>query len=90
MLIQVMEEYTGEVDHFGDPYLDDFLESGDRVLQERGLDREFGLRAFRRGRWFLIGGRVDTYQTKSIVFGLVPEIEGARWIVDRLHVGRRH
>lgn len=89
MLIQATEECVDEADHPGDPCLNDFLANGDRVLEERGLDREFGLRAFRHGRWFLIGGRVDTHQTKSIVFGLVPEMDGARWIVDRLHVGKR-
>ena len=89
MLFSAAEECEVEVDHPGDPCLEDFLESGQRALEERGLDREFGLRVFRRGRWFLIGGRVDSHQTKSIIFGMVPEIDGARWIVDRLHVGRR-
>ena len=89
MLIQATEEYVEEIDHPGDPYLDDFLEIGDRVLSERGLGREYWLRVIRHGHWFLIGGRVDSHQTKLIIFGLVPEIEGARWIVDRLHIGRR-
>lgn len=90
MLFSAAEEYVGDVDRPGDPLLNDFLYDGEQALEERGLDREFGLRAFRRGNWFLIGGRVDSHQTKSIIFGLVPEIDGARWIVDRLLVGRRH
>jgi len=89
MLFSTAEECVVEIDGPGDPYLNDFMRSGERMLEERGLDREFGLRAFRRGRWFLIGGRVDSHQTKSIIFSLVPEIDGARWIVDRVHVGRR-
>jgi hypothetical protein len=89
MLFSAAEECVGEVDHPGDPYLEDFLESGEQILEKLGLDREFGLQVFRRGCWFLIGGRVDSHQTKSIIFSLVPEMEGARWIVDRLHVGRR-
>ena len=89
MLFSAAEEYVGEVERPGDPLLNDFLSDGEQALEELGLDREFGLRAFRRGPWFLIGGRVDSHQTKTIVFALVPEIDGARWIVDRLHIGRR-
>jgi hypothetical protein len=88
-MIQTTEEYAEGIDLPGDPHLDDFLENGHRALSERGLGREYGLRVVRHGRWFLIGGRVDSHQTKSIVFALVPEMDGARWIVDRLHVGRR-
>lgn len=42
-----------------------------------------------QGRWFTISGRVDSQRTKSALFELVPEIDGARWIVDRVHVGPR-
>ena len=89
MLFSAAEECVGGVDLAGDPLLNEFLHDGEQALEERGLDREFGLRAFRRGHWFLIGGRVDSHQTKTIIFALVPELDGARWIVDRMHVGKR-
>jgi hypothetical protein len=89
MFCRATEEYAGEFDHLGDHCLDDFLRDSRRVLEERGLDREYRLQVVRHGRWFLIAGRVDSHQTKSILFGLVPEIDEARWIVDRLHIGRR-
>jgi len=41
----------------------------------------------KEGRWFTLSGRVGTQHEKSALFELVPEIDGARWIVDRLHVG---
>jgi len=89
MLIAETEECVGGVDRSNDSCLNDFIKSSEQVLRERGLGSEFGLQVFRHGCWFFIGGRVDSHQTKSIIFALVPELDGARWIVDRLHVGSR-
>jgi hypothetical protein len=33
-------------------------------------------------------GRVDSYGTKASLFGLVPDEAGAKWIIDKLHIGR--
>jgi hypothetical protein len=41
----------------------------------------------KRGRWFVLRGRVGCHATRAAIFGLVPEMEGARWIVDELRCG---
>ncbi len=37
--------------------------------------------------WFVLTGWVDSFGTKGRLLSAVPEIEGARWIVDRIRVG---
>jgi hypothetical protein len=41
----------------------------------------------RRGRWYVLEGRVDSSATKAKLINSVPEQDGARWVVDRLVVG---
>jgi hypothetical protein len=38
--------------------------------------------------WLVLEGWVDSTRTKSRLFSLVPKINGASWIVDRLRVGK--
>lgn len=42
----------------------------------------------RQGRWLVFSGRVVSQEVKRRIFASVPERQGARWIVDRLEVGR--
>lgn len=73
----------------GDPDVRRFIERADRYLSAEVLAQRCSLMVEKQGHWFMIGGRVDSHQTKTAIFGLVPELDGAKWIVDRLHVGSR-
>jgi len=64
---------------------------GDRcraLLRRRGVSRQCDLRVERRNRWTVFEGRVDSHGTKVSLFGLVPDDAGAKWIIDKLYVGR--
>jgi hypothetical protein len=65
-----------------------FIERSRRFLRERGLARTVSVRVEKRGKWLVLRGQVDSAGTKSALFGLVPRVGGAAWIVDHLHVGR--
>ena len=79
--------FYGVID--GDPHVRRLIERADRYLSEKDLAQRCSLMVERQGRWFMIAGRVDSHRTKTAIFGLVPEQDGAQWIVDRLHVGSR-
>lgn len=59
-----------------------------RVVEARGLGAECDVVVERDGRWFVLRGRVDSHGTRSALISQVPEIDGARWVVDHLQVGR--
>lgn len=42
----------------------------------------------REGRWFVLTGDVDSQGTKSALISLVPRVDGAQWVVDRIRVRR--
>jgi hypothetical protein len=56
------------------------------VLAERGVEELCDLEVLRDGNWFIFDGSVDSQTTKIELLSLVPEIDGASWIVDRLRV----
>jgi hypothetical protein len=60
----------------------------EEVVNARGVRAECDFRVRRDGRWCIFDGRVDSQSTKTELFGLVPEVDGALWIVDKLQTGR--
>jgi hypothetical protein len=44
------------------------------------------LRVTRKGNWYIFEGVVKSDHVKTRLFSSVPKIDGAQWIVDRLHV----
>lgn len=56
-------------------------------LVDRGVQKRCSLEVHRNRNWFVLDGRVDSYGTKIALVNLVPKIEGARWVVDRVHIG---
>lgn len=68
------------------PDLRDFVERSRRFLERRDACGDCRLEVEKRGRWFILRGRVDSHPTKSCLIGMVPKVKGAQWIVDRLHV----
>ena len=60
-----------------------------KLLSERCLDERCSLRILEQEHWFIIEGCVDSHNTKSSIFSLVPKHEGAQWIVDRLRIGSK-
>jgi len=65
-----------------------FLERANRLFQTRGVLEECDLVVQVKDHWYILQGRVDSHQTKSKLFGLVPSHEGSQFIVDRLRVGQ--
>jgi osmotically-inducible protein OsmY len=68
------------------PDLRAFVERSRRFLKNAGHCGECRLEVEKRGRWFVLRGRVGSQLVKSRLIGMVPKIEGAQWIEDRLHV----
>jgi hypothetical protein len=60
----------------------------EEVVNARGVRAQCDFTVRRDGRWCVFDGRVDSQSTKTELFGLVPEVDGAHWIVDRLQTGR--
>jgi osmotically-inducible protein OsmY len=58
-----------------------------RLLRDGKGGAPCNLQVERKGNWFTLEGRVETQRMKSAIFEMVPEIDGARWIVDKIHVG---
>ena len=40
----------------------------------------------RMGRWYILRGEVDSMRTKCAVIQQIPVEDGARWIIDHIHV----
>lgn len=63
------------------------------VVDARGVKGKCDFKVQRDGHWFIFDGKVDSQSTKSELFALVPKVDGALWIVDRLRTegspGRR-
>jgi hypothetical protein len=57
-------------------------------LSEHGLIGKCDVRFDRRENWFILDGWVDSFRTKCRLLDMIPEIDGARWIVDRIRIGR--
>jgi hypothetical protein len=62
------------------------LRKSREVLAERGVEDLCDLEVLRDGNWFILDGNVDSQTTKTELLSLVPEIDGASWIVDRLRI----
>jgi len=73
----------------GDIEVRRLMRRAEGYLSEQALAEACSLAVKKQGRWFTISGKVDSHRTKTALFGLVPEHDGARWIVDRLRVGSR-
>jgi len=58
-----------------------------QVLIRRGVQDSCRFEIRRDGNWFILDGWVDSQSTKSELFSLIPQMEDARWIVDRLRIG---
>jgi hypothetical protein len=56
------------------------------LLVEKGAE-PCAVEVDRQGKWFILRGKVNSHLTRSHLFDLIPEIDGARWIVDQLRVG---
>lgn len=59
-----------------------------RLVDGGQVDRGCRVEVERQQHWFVLSGWVDSFQAKCRLMALVPEHEGARWIVDRIRVGR--
>jgi hypothetical protein len=68
------------------PDLRTFIEKSRRFLNKIDACGECRLEVEKQGRWFILRGQVDSQPVKSRLIGMVPKVEGAQWIVDRLHV----
>jgi hypothetical protein len=71
-----------------DPELLAFVQRWQTLIEERGICQDCMIEVEREDHWFVIHGWVNSFGTKGMLFELVPEIDGARWIVDRVRVGR--
>lgn len=52
------------------------------------VTRDCQLEVTRQEHWFVLSGWVGSFGAKCRLLALVPEHDGARWIVDRIRVGR--
>ena len=59
-----------------------------QYVSENGLADKCEVNIDRRENWFVLDGWVDSFKTKCQLLDMVPEIDGARWIVDRIRIGR--
>jgi len=59
-----------------------------RLVDSGQVDRSCRVEIARQEHWFVLSGWVDSFGAKCRLMALVPEHEGARWIVDRLRVGQ--
>lgn len=64
-----------------------FRQACRKLLKDLDVERKCCFDLQRNGNWFILEGYVDSQTTKSRLFCLVPELEEARWIVDRLRIG---
>jgi uridine kinase len=58
-----------------------------RLSDELHLGDSCSVEVERDGNWFVLRGWVDCHTTKGHLFALVPLVDGAQWIVDRIRVG---
>jgi hypothetical protein len=72
----------------GDPEVRDLLDRWHQLVSGRENARDCIVKVKRQDHWFILEGWVDSFGTKGLLFSLVPEFEGARWIIDRIHVGK--
>lgn len=68
------------------PDLRAFIDRSRRFLCKIDECGECRLEVEKRGRWFVLRGRVGSQPVKSRLIGMIPKVEGAQWIEDRLHV----
>ena len=54
------------------------------VVDARGVRDGCDFRIRFDGRWCIFDGEIDSPSTKTELFALVPEFDGALWIVDKL------
>lgn len=59
-----------------------------RYIYDNALHEECQVNVHKKGHWYVFEGSVDSSGTRGGLFLLVPSHEGAKWIIDRLHVGR--
>jgi hypothetical protein len=57
------------------------------MVERQGVRQACEFKVLEQGRWTIFDGKVDSQSTKTRLFGLVPEVDGAQWIVDRLRTG---
>jgi hypothetical protein len=50
------------------------------------LHQKFNVEAEKKGNWFVLKGQVDCQRTKLELFRIVPQVDGARWIVDHVQI----
>jgi len=58
----------------------------DSVLSGIVADSTYGVDVSVEGRWVTFDGTVDTQDTRTALFMLVPALNGKRHIIDRLNV----
>ena len=63
------------------------MERWQALTLRRGVIDLCDVRIGRQDHWFVLEGKVDSFGTKCDLLALVPEFDGARWIVDRIRVG---
>lgn len=54
------------------------------AVDVRGVRDDCDFSISRDGPWYVFEGTVDSQATKTELFALVPEVDGAQWIVDKL------
>jgi len=71
-----------------DPAVRDLLERWRQLLSGRENAEDCIIQVKKQDHWFTLEGWVDSFGTKGLLFSLVPEFDGARWIIDRIRVGK--
>jgi len=81
---QLEADSVGHETH--DSILDAYKLSISALIMKKRVEGWCTLEVERKGLWFVLAGPVDSQSTKRALISLVPELDGVRYVVDRLHV----
>jgi hypothetical protein len=69
-----------------DPLERAYLERYAKMIDALGLHDTCVVSVEKDGHWFVLRGTVDSHTTRTALISMVPEIDGACWVVDHLRV----
>ena len=69
-----------------DPLERVYLEKYAKMIDALGLHDTCVVKVEKDGHWFVLRGTVDSHRTRTALISMVPEIDGACWVVDHLRV----
>lgn len=70
----------------GDPLERVYMERCRQLIDGLDLRDRCAVRVEKDGHWFVLRGTVDSHRTRTALICMVPEIDGASWVVDHLRV----